>query len=234
MSIELNNSMNYLIYKITNLVNGRFYIGAHQTENINDGYMGSGKALHAAYKKYGVEKFRKEIIRCCSSVEEMYEVEKELVEPFYKNKKSYNIMEGGRGGFNFINDSGQNGAVKGVIKRLELFADAEWYEVWKDKQRKGCKAHAETVSKSEFSRRGKQANQTAKLRNGVYSFEGKQHTEETKLMIGKKNSIHQSGKNNSRFGSMWITNGVVSKSVPKDSIISAEWYKGRKINQRSR
>jgi hypothetical protein len=45
--------MNYLIYKITNIVNDKIYIGKHQTENINDTYFGSGVALERAIKKYG-------------------------------------------------------------------------------------------------------------------------------------------------------------------------------------
>jgi hypothetical protein len=159
----------------------------------------------------------------------MYAIEKELVEPFHKNKKSYNIMEGGKGGFNFINESGQNGTAKGVAKRLELFNKHEWYAQWKEKQGQGCKTYTATVSKDEYSRRGKQANETAKLQNGVYSFEGKKHTENTKLVIGKKNSINQQGKNNSQFGSMWITNEIINKSVSKDSVIPDGWRRGRKI-----
>jgi len=63
----------------------------------------------------------------------------------------------------------------------------------------------------------------------VYSFEGKAHSEETKSIIGKKNSINQKGDKNSRYGTMWITNGVASKSVSKDIVIPDGWYKGRKI-----
>lgn len=37
--------MNFVIYKTTNIINGKFYIGKHQCVNIDDKYLGSGKAL---------------------------------------------------------------------------------------------------------------------------------------------------------------------------------------------
>jgi hypothetical protein len=45
--------MNYFIYKTTNLLNGKYYIGMHVTNQIDDGYLGSGKYLNNAIKKYG-------------------------------------------------------------------------------------------------------------------------------------------------------------------------------------
>lgn len=52
----------YTVYRTTNLLNGMFYIGVHKTTNPNDSYLGSGKRLRYAIKKYGVEAFEKEIL----------------------------------------------------------------------------------------------------------------------------------------------------------------------------
>ena len=49
----------YLIYKISNNLNGRYYIGQHQTTNINDGYLGSGKLIRQATEKYDLSCFTK-------------------------------------------------------------------------------------------------------------------------------------------------------------------------------
>ena len=38
----------YLVYKTTCLVNGKIYIGQHQTYDLNDGYIGSGIELQKA------------------------------------------------------------------------------------------------------------------------------------------------------------------------------------------
>ena len=63
-------TFNY-IYKITNKINGKIYIGKHSTDNLNDGYIGSGVVLKQAIKKYGVENFTKEIIEFCDKEVEL-------------------------------------------------------------------------------------------------------------------------------------------------------------------
>ena len=49
----------YTLYKITNLINQKFYIGVHATNNPNDSYMGSGVAITRAIAKHGRENFKK-------------------------------------------------------------------------------------------------------------------------------------------------------------------------------
>jgi hypothetical protein len=52
------------VYKITNLVNGKYYIGKdkHSIKN----YLGSGKIIKSAILKYGIENFKKEILQECN------------------------------------------------------------------------------------------------------------------------------------------------------------------------
>lgn len=89
----------YLIYKITNKVNGKIYIGKHQTDNLADGYMGSGTLIKLALKKHGVENFTKEILYFCSDFNTMNMMEEMLVnEAFVARKDTYNLKTGGEGG----------------------------------------------------------------------------------------------------------------------------------------
>lgn len=87
----------HIIYKITNNINNKYYIGRHSTENINDTYMGSGIGIKNAIKKYGIENFTKEIIAEASSSEELWELEKQIInEEIVKDKYSYNMAYGGK------------------------------------------------------------------------------------------------------------------------------------------
>lgn len=97
--------MKYLIYKITNKINGKFYIGCHVTENINDNYLGSGIAIKRAIKKYGKQNFAKEILFTFDNMTDMHEKEKILIKENIGNVNCYNLTEGGRGSFYHINSN---------------------------------------------------------------------------------------------------------------------------------
>jgi len=108
--------MRYTIYKITNEVNGKIYIGKHQTKDLNDGYMGSGKHLKRAINKHGLENFTKEILFQFDNETDMNAKEAELVtEEFVKEDTNYNLCPGGHGGFGYINSTGLN--TSGVVNR---------------------------------------------------------------------------------------------------------------------
>lgn len=93
--------MFYTIYKTTNIINGKFYIGKHKTKNLKDGYMGSGKLLRHAMRKYGIENFHKEILHVCESEKQMNALEKILVVP--DKEINYNLCDGGKGGWSYLN-----------------------------------------------------------------------------------------------------------------------------------
>jgi len=65
----LNPQSRYVIYKTTNLINGMIYVGKDCANNPN--YLGSGKLLKLAIKKYGIENFKKEILEYCENREEL-------------------------------------------------------------------------------------------------------------------------------------------------------------------
>lgn len=89
----------YTVYKITNTINGKIYIGCHITLNPNDYYFGSGLLITKAIKKYGKHNFSKEVLFVCPSRESMYKKEIELIK---KYKPYYNIAEGGVGDFKVL------------------------------------------------------------------------------------------------------------------------------------
>jgi group I intron endonuclease len=98
--------MFYIIYKTTNKVNGKYYVGAHKTLDLHDDYLGSGKHLVRAIEKYGVENFTREILYVFNNPEDMYSKEKEIVnEEFVSNELTYNLKIGGFGGWDHVDIS---------------------------------------------------------------------------------------------------------------------------------
>lgn len=90
--------MFHFIYKTVNTINGRYYIGRHSTENVDDGYLGSGIFLKKALEKYGRNSFSRTILAFYETFEDLRQAEHDLVDCILDDPQSYNVGKGGWGG----------------------------------------------------------------------------------------------------------------------------------------
>jgi hypothetical protein len=207
--------MYYTIYKITNKLDGKFYIGSHKTKKLDDEYMGSGKYLISSQKKYGLENFEKEILFIFDNPKDMYNKESEIVnEDFLVTENTYNLKVGGFGGWDYLNSTGMNNSTKSkeVLKRAgyihteKLKNDVEYRkrhiqrnsERFKKLHKEGKvkydtftgKNHStETKKKISESRKGQRVANETKAKISAANT-GKLHSDETRA----KMSISQKGK----------------------------------------
>lgn len=86
----------YCVYKTTNLINNKKYIGVHGAIDVYDEYLGSGKLLKKAIEKYGKENFKKEILKVFPTARQAYEYEQYLVnDVVVEDPDFYNLCYGG-------------------------------------------------------------------------------------------------------------------------------------------
>lgn len=92
-----------IIYKITNNINNKIYVGSDKNNNPN--YLGSGKLIKLAIKKHGKENFKKEILEVCKTLSDLKQKEKYWIKHLKANKRNigYNISDGYFGGDTFTN-----------------------------------------------------------------------------------------------------------------------------------
>ena len=195
----------YTTYKITNNINGKIYIGCHKTEDIDDGYMGSGKLIKRAIIKYGLENFSKDILATFESEEQMFDEEMNLIS---KIDPEYNLHPGGNGGFSYINQNKLNN---------------------KDKNYNGVSSRMMGHKMLPQTKKALLESHKNRPRELYQTFLGKSHSSETKQKMSDAKKGKGTGESNSQFGLMWITNGVENKKIKKLDIIPEGWYKGRKI-----
>lgn len=98
----------YIVYRTTNNVNQKTYIGTHKQVGTDpysfDGYLGSGIALNAAVRRDGKENFTRETLFVFDNRSDCMAKERELVdESVVSDKNNYNLKEGGEGGWDFVN-----------------------------------------------------------------------------------------------------------------------------------
>jgi hypothetical protein len=217
----------YTVYKVTNTINSKVYIGTHKTNDLNDDYMGSGKYLKYSQNKHGMENFEKEILHVFDNPEEMFAKENELVnEEFIAETNTYNLKIGGCGGWEYNNTP--------VGQTLRAHAYAKW-------QQAGVAAHMLKYEHDEEYRNAQKAHMKSIQMSGVLqmqlnnpngTFHGKTHTDETKHKMSETAKERlKDPTNNSQYGSMWIYSIEEQRSIKikKDDPIPEGWLKGRKM-----
>jgi hypothetical protein len=205
----------HYIYKTTNVLSGKYYIGMHSTHNLDDGYLGSGTRLRRSIKKYGKENFIREILEYCDTRNILKSREEEIVNLNEIAKiDCINLKVGGYGGFSDeehitkFNEGREWGRILGGKKTGNKLRGTTMSDEYKDKISDGLNNYYE---------------------NNVGLFTGKNHSEETKNKMSESMKGKGKGSNNSQYGKCWITNEVDSKKIFKGDLIPEGWRLGRKM-----
>lgn len=221
----------YTVYKTVCLVNQKFYIGVHKTDDPNDSYLGSGKYLKHAIAKYGVENFRKEVLAVFEVADEAFALERALVtRELVESKQCYNIKLGGEGGFDFINIKGLNNRADNSTRGGHAFAE----RVRSDPQfRAGHQARSKRVATA-MHRAGRAV---VPFRDPEQQSEFRRRAQSPHARAKRRASLrdrYRDGLVNSQTGTVWITDGNESRKIHPstiDSWIIRGWRKGRTIRR---
>ena len=215
----------HFIYRTTNQINNKFYVGMHSTDNLEDGYIGSGKILGYSIKKHGLENHKFEILEFLSSREELKKREAEVVNgELLANPLCMNLKFGGEGGWDYLNKSkknlyGNNGK-DGFGKQNLLLGDS-------------LRDHLESTGKSGEYQSKMSETMKAKRSENPNLWKSFPLSDGHKAKIGAANSKLQQGSRNSQFGTCWICNGSEAKKIKKGELqlwLNRGWVQGRKLN----
>jgi len=187
-----------VIYKITNLINNKIYIG--QTINDRKSYMGSGRLIREAIKKYGNENFKKEILLKVDTIEELNEAEIRFIQEYDSTNCDigYNLNEGGQ----FESRTGttlHEETKRKISKSLKGFKHTEEtrkkMSINSSGENNGMYGKGYKVSGEKNGRYGKSVSNKTRKKISE-SRKGKIASEETRKKISKKSS----GENNGMYG----------------------------------
>ena len=200
MANNLESKKYHFLYRTTNLINSRYYIGMHSTNRLNDNYIGSGRRLWYELRKYGRQNFKFEILEFFNSKEELALREKEVVSlQEIAKEKCMNLKVGGLGGF-------PPNAKDAFREKLK---DPEYRK--------------EFLRKTNSSETLKKLHREGKVKYDT--FTGKKHKPESIQKMKDTKKGQGKGETNSQFGTFWITDGKTNKKT--NSEIPEGWYKGR-------
>lgn len=158
-TVKERNNMNKFgyIYKTTNLINNKIYIGQHKRNYFDERYKGSGKEIMKALKKYGRENFKVEIIEWCYNLQDLNDAENTYVDYYKKlyGRQCYNIAEGGNGYVSkYLSDEGKEELRKKVSNTLKGRVITELHRQRISKGLKGYKKSKEHIEKIAAKHRG--------------------------------------------------------------------------------
>lgn len=220
-----------IIYKTTNLLNGKIYIGQDTKNDPN--YIGSGKIIKEAIRKYGKSNFSKEILEKCDSIESLNEREIYWIS-FYdstNNEIGYNILKGGLGSSGFKQS-------EDVIRKIrennksekfrEIMASPSVAEKISQGQKNSIKkkelhSSIEYREKMSSSLKGRKINDDHRKKLSE-SLKGKKKSEEHRMNLSKslKNTEKLKGENNPFYGMKHsqetidkIRNSIINKNDRK-------------------
>ncbi len=209
----------HYIYKITCNVTNRFYIGMHSTDNLNDGYFGSGKRLWFSINYHGKDNHTKQILEFLETRELLKEREKELVtKELISEDLCMNLVVGGEGG-GFVN--------KEHLQKFQLAGSKAGNKAFKEKLEN---------DKDFFIKFSKQSSEVTKKTHAdgkltTPNWMGKKHSEDSKLKMSESSKGIGVGKTNSQYGTCWITKDGINKKIKKEDFETYQldgWLKGRK------
>lgn len=208
----------HFIYKTTNLKNGKFYIGMHSTNNLDDCYLGSGKHLRNSVYYHGKENFKREILEFCENKESLSKREREIVnEELISNPKCMNLILGGKGGGGFSSEEHKKKFVEAGHKAAKLVGNKAAVA----KVKELFETNPKWVENFKNSLKGKKK----------CDWTGRKHSSETKEKMSLSAKGKHLGQKNSQYGSMWITNGIENKKIKIIDEIPVNWYRGRTIKK---
>ena len=200
----------HFLYKTICKITENYYYGIHSTNNLDDGYLGSGKRLRYSIRKYGRENHICEKLEFFDTRKELSKKEEEIVNLNEISKKNcLNINIGGDKG------SSEIAKIAGDLHSFRLKHDREYRNMVSEKISAGVKKTYDN----------------GRLGKNYFSWKGKKFPEEAKKKIGLKNSARQKGTGNSQYGTCWITNGIENKKIYRGDNIPEGWRLGRKIKK---